>query len=138
METRHGDSPGEPVAPRPYPESVLVVDDTEFMVKMLQDIFLEAGYEVHTARSGKDALETYEKELPDLVTLDLVMPEMDGIEVLERLRRMDPACKVVMVSAIGLEAKVMDALKLGARNYIIKPFDRDKVLESARRILDEY
>ncbi len=139
MEARHDDPEGPGVAPpRPYPETVLVVDDTPFMVKMLGDIFADAGYRVFTARSGEDALAAYDRELPDLTSLDLVMPGMDGIQVLRELRQRDPAGKVIMVSAVGLEAKVMEALKLGARNYILKPFDRDKVLEAARRILDEY
>ncbi len=139
MEARH-DDPARPgvASPRPYPETVLVVDDTPFMVQMLGDIFTGAGYRVLTAQSGPDALELYDRQLPDLTSLDLVMPGMDGIQVLRELRRRDPAGKVIMVSAVGLEAKVMEALKLGARNYILKPFDRDKVLEAARRILDEY
>ena len=123
---------------RPYPETILVVDDTEFMVKVLEDAFSSQGYVVHSARSGEEALETYEAVLPDLVTLDIVMPGMDGIAVLRRLKELDPACRVVMVSAVGLEAKVMEAIRMGARNYVLKPFDHEKVLEVARRVLDEY
>ena len=123
---------------RPFLESVLVVDDTEFMVRVLEEIFTAEGYAVQTARNGPEALSLYEETLPDLVTLDVVMPEMDGLEVLGRLRDLDPSTKVIMVSAVGLEAKVMEAVRLGARNYILKPFERDKVLEAARRVLDEY
>lgn len=123
---------------RPFLESVLVVDDTEFMVRVLEEIFTAEGYAVQTARNGPEALSLYEETLPDLVTLDVVMPEMDGLEVLGRLRDLDPSAKVIMVSAVGLEAKVMEAVRLGARNYILKPFERDKVLEAARRVLDEY
>jgi len=123
---------------QPFPETILVVDDTEFMVKVLSEIFEADGYVVHTARSGEEALGVYAEVLPDLVTLDVVMPGMDGIGVLARLREMDPACKVIMVSAVGLEGKVMEALGLGARNYVLKPFDRDKVLQAVRRVLDEY
>ena len=124
--------------PRPFPECILVVDDTEFMVRVLEEIFTAEGYAVQTARNGPEALSLYEETLPDLVTLDVVMPEMDGLEVLGRLRDLDPSAKVIMVSAVGLEAKVMEAVRLGARNYILKPFERDKVLEAARRVLDEY
>jgi two-component system chemotaxis response regulator CheY len=126
------------VTPRPYPESILVVDDTEFMVKMLDDIFAGAGYRVHAARSGEEALALYDEVLPDLVTLDVVMPGLDGIATLERLRRLDPACRVIMVSAVGQEDRVLAALQRGARNYILKPFEREKVLAAARRVLDEY
>jgi len=123
---------------RPYAEKVLVVDDTEFMVKVLEDIFVGGGFDVVTASSGEQALQLYEEHLPDLVTLDVVMPGMDGIAALQRLRQMDPAAKVVMVSAVGLEAKVMEAFRVGARNYVLKPFERDRVLEAARKVLDEY
>lgn len=126
------------MTPRPYPESILVVDDTEFMVKMLDDIFAGAGYRVHAARSGEEALALYDEVLPDLVTLDVVMPGLDGIATLERLRRLDPACRVIMVSAVGQEDRVLAALQRGARNYILKPFEREKVLAAARRVLDEY
>ena len=123
---------------RPFLEKILVVDDTEFMVKVLSEMFASEGYEVHGARSGEEAIGLYAELLPDLVTLDVVMPGMDGIGTLARLRQMDPACKVIMVSAVGLEAKVMEAVGLGARNYVLKPFDRDKVLQAVRRVLDEY
>jgi two-component system chemotaxis response regulator CheY len=91
-----------------------------------------------TARSGPEALEVYERTLPDLVTLDVVMPGMDGLTALTALREIDPAARVVVVSGIGLEEKVVEAIRLGARNYLLKPLDRDKVLETARRVLDDY
>jgi two-component system chemotaxis response regulator CheY len=123
---------------KPYQETVLVVDDTEFMVQVLADIFVSEGYRVQTARNGREALVLYEGLLPDLVTLDIVMPQMDGIAVLAALKEIDPAFRAVMVSAVGLEAKVMEAIRMGAKNYVLKPIDRDKVLDTARRILDEY
>lgn len=123
---------------KPFVETILVVDDTEFMVQVLVDIFTSEGFKVHSARSGAEAVDLYDRVLPDLVTLDLVMPVMDGLAVLAALREADPAARVVMVSAVGQEEKVMDAIRLGARNYVLKPIDRDKVLDMARRLLDEY
>lgn len=123
---------------KPYNETILVVEDTEFMAEILKDIFEGAGYEVFWAKDGEEALEMYENLLPNLVTLDIVMPGMDGIEVLRRLWKIDPATKVIMVSAMGLEAYVMEAIQMGAKNYIIKPFDKEKVLEAARKALNEY
>ena len=123
---------------RPYTETILVVDDTDFMVEVLVDIFTAEGYRVCSARSGKEALSVYEELLPDLVTLDIIMPEMDGLAVLSALKEIDPAFRVIVLSGIGLEVKVMEAIRLGARNYVLKPFDREKVLETARRVLDEY
>ncbi|MBI5442371.1 MAG: response regulator [Deltaproteobacteria bacterium] len=108
------------------------------MVQVLADIFLSEGYRVHTARNGREALALYEEVLPDLITLDIVMPQMDGIAVLRALQEVDPAFRAVMVSAVGLEPKVMEAIRLGAKNYVLKPVEKDKVLETARRILDEY
>ena len=123
---------------KPYPETILVVDDTEFMVQVLLDMFGDEGYRVLSARNGQEALTVYEQALPDLVTLDVVMPGMDGLATLAALREIDPAARVVMVSAVGQEEKVMDAIRLGARNYALKPLDREKVLETVRRVLDEY
>lgn len=123
---------------KPYLETILVVDDTEFMVQVLVDLLTGEGFRVHAARSGPEALALYERVLPDLVTLDMIMPGMDGLAVLATLRGADPAARVVMVSAVGQEDKVMEAIRLGARNYVLKPIDRDKVLETVRRALDEY
>ncbi|MBI5018512.1 MAG: response regulator [Deltaproteobacteria bacterium] len=123
---------------RGFAESVLVVDDTDFMVQVLSDLFAAEGFQVHSARSGPEALILYDRVLPDLVTLDLVMPGMDGLAVLAALREIDPAARVVMVSAVGQEERVMDAIRLGARNYVLKPIDREKVLETVRRVLDDY
>ncbi|GAB4261158.1 MAG: response regulator [Deferrisomatales bacterium] len=138
METGHGAPPNAGLTGRPYVETVLVVDDTEFMVKVLEEIFDSDGYRVCTAKSGQEAIQRYNEELPDLVTLDVVMPGLDGIATLRMLRQLDPAARVVMVSAVGLEAKVMEAIRSGARNYLLKPFEKDKVLEVARKVLDEY
>lgn len=122
----------------PYSETILVVDDTDFMVQVLVDVFSGEGYTVLSARSGQEALETYERVLPDLVTLDIVMPGMDGLSTLSALKKIDPAARVVVVSGSGREEMVVEAIRLGARNYLLKPLDKDKALETTRRVLDDY
>jgi two-component system chemotaxis response regulator CheY len=80
----------------------------------------------------------YPELLPDLVTLDIVMPGLDGIEVLGKLWKSDPSCRVIMVSAVGLESKVLEAIRMGAKNFVVKPFDREKVLKATHQALNEY
>lgn len=123
---------------KPYPETILVVDDNEFLSQALTDLLTSEGYRVSTARSAREAVDRYSRELPDLVTLDLVMPGTDGLAALAALREADPAAKVIVVSGVGLEEKVVEAIRMGARNYLSKPFERDKVLETTRRVLDDY
>lgn len=113
-----------------YKETILIVDDTQFMRHMLRDIFDRNGYQVvGEAVNGKEAVEMYEKLLPDLTTLDITMPVMDGLEALKVIRKIDPAAQIVMVSAMGYKDKIMDAVKSGAKNFIVKPFDEKKVIE---------
>ena len=122
----------------PYTETILVVEDTDFMAEVLKEIFTEAGYEVHWAPNGEEALRMYPEILPDLVTLDIVMPGLNGLEVLRELWQLDPACRVIMVSAVGLESKVLEAIRMGAKNFVVKPFDKEKVLKATRQALNEY
>ena len=111
---------------------VMIVDDSMFVAKQLGQILTSEGYEVvTTACDGKEGLEKYKELHPniDLVTMDITMPKMDGIPALEQLMAFDKSARVVMVSALGKEELVKKSLLLGARNYIIKPLDRKKVLE---------
>lgn len=111
---------------------ILVVDDSMFVAKQLGQILTSEGYEViANAVDGKDAVDKYKELAPnvDLVTMDVTMPRMDGITALEQIMAFDKNAKVVMVSALGKEELVKKSLLLGARNYIIKPLDRKKVLE---------
>lgn len=123
---------------RLYPERVLIVEDTPFMAEVLRDIFTDEGFEVSWARDGAEALEIYPLLLPDFVTLDILMPGMDGLEVLEKLLILDPACKVIMVSAVGMESNVVRAISSGAKNFVVKPFDRDRILRCVNAVLREY
>ena len=111
---------------------VMIVDDSMFGAKQLGQILTSEGYEVvTTACDGKEGLEKYKELHPniDLVTMDITMPKMDGITALEQIMAFDKSARVVMVSALGKEELVKKSLLLGARNYIIKPLDRKKVLE---------
>ena len=111
---------------------VLVVDDSMFVAKQLGQILTSEGYEVvATAVDGKDGVDKYKELCPnvDLVTMDITMPRMDGITALEQIVAFDKNARVVMVSALGKEELVKKSLLLGAKNYIVKPLDRKKVLE---------
>lgn len=108
------------------------------MAEVLRDIFTDEGFDVSWARDGAEALEIYPLLLPDFVTLDILMPGMDGLEVLDNLLRIDPSCKVIMVSAVGMESNVVRAISTGAKNFVVKPFDRDRILRCVNAVLREY
>lgn len=115
---------------------VLVVDDAAFMRMMIKDILTKNGYEVvGEAVDGNQAVDKYQELHPDLVTMDITMPELDGIEALKKIRGIDPNAKVVMCSAMGQQAMVIDAIQAGARDFVVKPFQADRVLESIRKVL---
>lgn len=134
---------GEGAAPagtRPdgKPFKILVVDDSIFVTKQLNQILTSEGYEVvDTAYDGLEGVEKYKAMCPDvdLVTMDITMPKMDGITALEQIMTFDKNAKVVMISALGKEELVKKALLLGAKNYIVKPLDRKKVLERLTTVL---
>jgi len=117
---------------------VMVVDDALFMRNMLKDIFGRAGYEVVAeAENGEVAPQIYRDTRPDLVTMDIVMPKKSGIEALQEIVAADPQARVVMVSALGQDSLVLEAVEAGARDFIVKPFREDKVLETIRRIVGQ-
>ncbi len=114
---------------------VMVVDDALFMRNMLKDIFVRAGFEVVAeAENGEMALNLYQEVKPDLVTMDIVMPKKSGIEALQEIMTADPDACVIMVSALGQDSLVLEAVECGARDFIVKPFKEDKVLEIVKRI----
>jgi two-component system chemotaxis response regulator CheY len=111
--------------------SVLIVDDAAFMRMMLKDILSKNGYEVvGEAENGKVAISMYEELKPDVVTMDITMPEMDGITAVKEIKKASPDAKVVMVSAMGQQAMVIEAIQAGATDFIVKPFQPDRVLEA--------
>ena len=119
-------------------KKILIVDDAAFMRKMLKDILTKNGYEVvGEAENGAKAVEKYKEVTPDLVTMDITMPEMDGISALKNIRSMDSNAKVVMCSAMGQQAMVIEAIQAGARDFIVKPFQPDRVLEAVKKVVGE-
>ena len=117
-------------------KKIMLVDDAAFMRMMIKDTLQKNGYtEIVEAGNGEQALATYEAEKPDLVLMDITMPVMDGLEALRHLREMDSNAKVVMCSAMGQETMVVDALKLGARDFIVKPFKPDRIMKTVNSIL---
>ena len=112
---------------------ILIVDDAAFMRMMIKDILTKNGYEVVAeAANGVEAVELYKSHQPDLVTMDITMPEMDGIEAVKQIKAVNPAAKVIMCSAMGQQSMVMDAIKAGANDFIVKPFQADRVLEAVK------
>ncbi|MDR0615566.1 MAG: response regulator [Synergistaceae bacterium] len=115
---------------------VLIVDDAAFMRMMLRDILAKNGFEVvGEADNGRVAVQMYSELKPDVVTMDITMPEMDGIAAVKEIKAADPAAKVVMVSAMGQQAMVIEAIRSGAADFIVKPFQPDRVLEALGKAL---
>jgi two-component system chemotaxis response regulator CheY len=113
--------------------SVLIVDDSRTSRRILKDILDRAGYKVAgEAINGKEGVAYYVKFQPDIVTMDITMPEMDGIEALRQIKRENPEAKVIMITAAGQKDKMMEAVKLGAAEFISKPFVEETVLEALR------
>jgi two-component system, chemotaxis family, chemotaxis protein CheY len=111
---------------------ILIAEDSQFMRGVLSDLLKEANHEVVEAENGVEALEKYASQKPDLVLLDIIMPEKDGIDVLKEI---DKSAKVIVISAVGQEKMVGEAKNLGALDYIVKPFENDKVKEAIAKIL---
>ena len=115
---------------------ILVVDDAAFMRKMVTDALTKGGHEViGEAGNGTEAVEQYQSLKPDLTTLDITMPEKDGLSALKDIMAMDPSAKVIMCSALGQESKVLESIKLGAKDFVVKPFQADRVIEAVGRAL---
>jgi two-component system chemotaxis response regulator CheY len=116
---------------------ILIVDDTLFMRTLLKNILFSGGHTiVGEAGDGEDAVAKYRELKPELVTMDVVMPKMNGIEALKAIRTLDGAAKVVMCTAVGQEQMVKLAIKNGARGYIVKPFQAPKVLDEVKAVLN--
>ncbi|HET9986689.1 MAG TPA: response regulator [Longimicrobiales bacterium] len=116
--------------------TVLICDDAIFMRTMLKDILTQAGFEVvGEAQTGSEAVARYRELRPDLVTMDIIMPDMGGIDAVKEIVKEAPAAKVLMCSAMGQQALVIEAIQAGARDFVVKPFQPSRVLEAVQRVL---
>ena len=117
---------------------VLVVDDAAFMRMMIKNILVDGGFEiVGEAENGRDAIDLFRELRPDLVSMDITMPEMDGIEAVKAILEIDKDAKIIMCSAMGQQAMVIDAIQAGAKDFVVKPFKPDRVLAAISRLFNE-
>ena len=115
---------------------ILVVDDAAFMRMMIKEVLSKNGFDVcGEAENGAKALEKYKELAPDLVIMDITMPEVNGIEALKSIKAFNSAAKVVMCSAMGQQAMVIEAIQSGAKDFIVKPFQADRVVEAVKKVL---
>ena len=115
---------------------VMICDDAAFMRMKIKDILVKNGYEIAAeAENGLKAVEQYPEAKPDLVLMDITMPEVDGIEAVRRIKALDPNANVIMCSAMGQQAMVIEAIQAGAKDFIVKPFQADRVLEAVRKVI---
>ena len=118
-------------------KNILICDDAAFMRMMIKDILTKNGYNVAgEAENGAKAVEKYQETKPDLVLMDITMPEMDGIQALKKIKQMDPNANIVMCSAMGQQAMVIESIQSGARDFIVKPFQPDRVLEAVKKAVE--
>ena len=117
-------------------KGILLVDDAAFMRMMLKDILVKNGYEVlGEAENGLKAVEKYKELNPDLVIMDITMPEMDGIEAVKEIKKINPSAAVIMCSAMGQQSMVIEAIQSGATDFIVKPFQADRIIEAVRKVI---
>jgi two-component system chemotaxis response regulator CheY len=115
---------------------ILIVDDAAFMRFMLKEILIKAGHEViGEAENGLVAIEMYNSLFPDVVTMDITMPDMEGTEALKKIRSQHPSAKIIMCSAVGKQHIVVQAILAGAKDFIVKPFQPDRVIEAINRVI---
>lgn len=117
-------------------KKILIVDDAAFMRMMIKNSLTGQGYtNIVEAADGQEAVNTYNAEKPNLVIMDITMPNMDGLQALQAIKAADPAAKIVMCSAMGQESMVVDAIRFGALDFIVKPFKPDRILQTVEKIL---
>jgi len=113
---------------------ILIVDDAAFMRMMIKDILTKHGYEVvGEAENGTKAVQMYKELKPELVTMDITMPEMDGIQAVREIKKIDSSAKIIMCSAMGQQMMVMEAIQAGARDFVVKPFQQERVIQAIEK-----
>lgn len=116
--------------------SILIVDDAAFMRMMIKDILSKNGYSVIAeAENGIKAIEKYREVNPDLVIMDITMPEMDGIQAVKQIKAINDSAKIIMCSAMGQQAMVIESIQAGARDFIVKPFQAERVIEAVKKVV---
>ena len=117
-------------------KNILICDDAAFMRMMIKDILTKNGYNVAgEAENGQRAVEKYLETKPDLVLMDITMPEMDGIQALKKIKENDASALVIMCSAMGQQAMVIESIQAGAKDFIVKPFQADRVIEAVKKVV---
>ncbi|MCM1100913.1 MAG: response regulator [Clostridium sp.] len=117
-------------------KNILICDDAAFMRMMIKDILSKNGYNVAgEAENGLKAVEKYKEVNPDLVLMDITMPEMDGIQALKEIKKLDAGALVIMCSAMGQQAMVIESIQAGAKDFIVKPFQADRVIEAVKKVV---
>ena len=117
-------------------KNILICDDAALMRMMIKDILTKNGYNVAgEAENGLKAVEKYSETKPDLVLMDITMPEMDGIQALKKIKELDPGAMVIMCSAMGQQAMVIESIQAGAKDFIVKPFQADRVIEAVKKVV---
>ena len=117
-------------------KNILICDDAAFMRMMIKDILTKNGYNIAgEAENGMVAVDKYKETSPDLVLMDITMPEMDGIQALKKIKDSDPNASVIMCSAMGQQAMVIEAIQSGAKDFIVKPFQAERVIEAVKKVV---
>jgi len=117
-------------------KKILIVDDAAFMRMMIKDILSKNGYEIAgEAENGLRAIEKYKELIPDLVIMDITMPDLDGIQAVKEIKKINTDSKIIMCSAMGQQAMVIESIQAGARDFIVKPFQAERVVEAVKKVL---
>ncbi|AOY77307.1 response regulator [Clostridium formicaceticum] len=117
-------------------KGILIVDDAAFMRMMVKDVLTKNGFEViGEAENGQKAVEKYKELQPQLTIMDITMPEMDGIQAVKEIKKIDANAKIIMCSAMGQQAMVIEAIQAGAKDFIVKPFQADRVIEAVKKVI---
>lgn len=119
--------------------NILIVDDSAFIRSVLSKYVISYGFNIiGEAKDGKDAVQKYKMLKPDIVTMDITMPEMDGIEAVKGILQINPAAKIIICSALGHEAKVLKAIKAGAKSFLVKPVTAERLIEEINKVSETY